>query len=69
MHCSTMFAQTNIISFTNASGVFITNATAIKIAENKLLTGYRPVVEYQPGFAADKHSGRIQLQPDKCCNC
>jgi len=35
--CSTTFAQTNIISFTNASGVFITNATAIKIAENKLL--------------------------------
>lgn len=32
-----MFAQTNIISFTNASGVFITNATAIKISENKLL--------------------------------
>ncbi len=35
--CSTMFAQTNIISFTNANGVFITNATAIKMAENKLL--------------------------------
>jgi hypothetical protein len=35
--CLTVFAQTNIISFTNADGIFITNANAIKIAENKLL--------------------------------
>jgi hypothetical protein len=34
---STTIAQTNVISFTNTEGTFITNATAIKIAPNKLL--------------------------------
>jgi hypothetical protein len=35
--CFTALGQTNIITFTNTDGTFITNAAAVKIAPNKLL--------------------------------
>jgi hypothetical protein len=38
--CVHGFAQTNIISFTNSSGTFIQNATAVKIAPNKLMYNF-----------------------------